>query len=253
MIEKIFSVWEGVYNSFAEAGGDFDVWDSEIWIAKQLNRTSEAIEKYKSGSLVSKDYPLSLIVAMELCKNDKLSVLDFGGGMGLQYLEVISKVPEAIEKLDYYIIDGKSSIENRPSELDHFQKLHFFDSLDAVEEKIDIIHIGSTLQYIEDWQGLLTELQEKYSPRLFVFSDLMAGDIPTFVSHQIFYEKRMPIIMFNLSNFIDTLVKIQYKLLYQTLFQVKILESNELPNRQLPEKYRIKHTVNLVFCDYETK
>lgn len=250
MTQKIFSVWEGVYSSFAEAGGDLDAFDSDIWIDKQKSRILNALEDYNTKNIVSKDYPLPLVVAMALSQKDQLKILDFGGGMGLQYLEMVAKVPESQSKVDYYVIDGKSSIANRSTELNQFLNLHFLQDFNDMNFPVDIIHIGSTLQYIEDWKELLQSLVNKFAPRYFVFTDLMAGDIPTFVSHQIFYEKRIPHMFLNLTDFFDFMKEtFSMNVLFKTKFIRSILNQEEVfPNFALPKEYRIDRTYNLVFA-----
>ncbi|MDP2364242.1 MAG: methyltransferase, TIGR04325 family, partial [Ignavibacteria bacterium] len=193
------------------------------------------------------DYPIPLVVGMLLATREKLSVLDFGGGMGLQYLEVIAKVPVAKERLDYYIMDGNASIQNRPDELNQFNKLKFISNIEDLKEPIDIIHIGSTLQYVNDWKFLIFDLKTKYQPMYFVFSDLLAGDVPTFVSHQIFYEKRIPVHMLNIDEFISFMKSLGFDNSYQSLFQSNILGRETLSNFELPENKRIRKTINIIF------
>ena len=114
---------------------------------------------------------------------------------------------------------------------------------------MDIIHIGSTLQYIENWKNLLTTLNERYRPKYFVFSDLLAGDIPTFVSHQIFYEKKIPHLFINFSEFLRVLEdNLHLDLIFKTKFVRPILNQEDIfPNSDLPQKYRIDRPCNLVF------
>jgi len=247
MTDKIFSVWEGVFNSFDEAGGNLDAFDSERWISKQQSLACEAIAKIDEGGSLTKDYPLPLVVAMLLDAHKKISILDFGGGMGIQYFDLIAKVPAAKEKVHYVIVDGESTLENKPSELSEFQNLIFKASLDEVDKTIDIIHIGSTLQYIENWRSLLAHLCERFTPKYFVFSDLLAGDVPTFVSHQIYYEKRIPSQILSIKDFCDELVSKNFYISFASNFSAKILGSTELPNINLPNEYRLKYTKNIVF------
>lgn len=169
--------------------------------------------------------------------------------MGLQYLEVISKVPDALTQMVYHIIDGKTSIVNKPKELHEFCNLYFHHSLETINESVDVVHIGSTLQYIEEWQGLLKELDVRYQPEYFVFSDLLAGDVPTFVSHQIFYDKKIPHLFINLSEFINFMrEKVNMNVLFQTKFIRAILNQEDIfPNQALPESHRIDRSYSLVF------
>lgn len=241
------SIFEGVYKTFDKAGGDINAFDSDIWINKQITKTLESLDKLKKQDFTSKDYPLPIVVAMTLQYNCPLRILDFGDGTGIQYIELIAKVPEALEKIDYHVVDGKSSIDNRPAELDQFKKLYFNSDLNNLSGKFDIIHIGSTLQYIENWQTLLETLNEKFNPQYFVLSDLMAGDISNFVSHQIFYDKKIPVWMFNKKDIITLFSQHNFEITYHSYFLPNILGSNELPNYNLPSEQHLKHTLNLIF------
>lgn len=243
---SVISLWEGVYSNFQEAGGDLDASDSEIWINKQIDKAESALQRYENKESLSKDYPLPIVVAMELCSKDTLSILDFGGGMGIQYLEILAKVPKAKNSLIYHVVDGASSINRVPQKIKDFSNITFYSDLNEVVEKIDIIHIGSTLQYVEAWQALLQLLIDKFNPTYFVFSDLMVGDIPQFVSHQIFYDKKIPVWMLNYNSVISFFTKREFDLKYQTYFDSNILGHDTLPNFLIPENSRIQNTVNII-------
>lgn len=251
---KLFSVWEGVYQSFKEAGGDYDAFDTDIWIDKQKEKIQSSLKaledpRIASHTNTSKDYPLPLIVSVLLAQQKNLSILDFGGGMGAQYLELISKVPKAKDDVTYYIVDGKKTLENIPADMKCFSNLSFHESLEDITQKVDILHIGSTLQYIENWKSLLNFLTEKFEAMYFVFSDLLAGDVPTFVSHQIFYDKKIPHIILNLEEFIDFFNKnLSFQLFYKTKYIHNILgQEGIFPNHGLPEHNRIDRAINAVF------
>ncbi|TGW14902.1 hypothetical protein EIL50_03105, partial [bacterium NHP-B] len=67
------SVWEGVFASFEEAGGDKDAFESEIWLNKQKKKTLDAYDAYKNGTgffptTISKENPLSLLISCLLTK-----------------------------------------------------------------------------------------------------------------------------------------------------------------------------------------
>ncbi|MFN7662606.1 MAG: methyltransferase, TIGR04325 family [Alphaproteobacteria bacterium] len=247
MTNPLFSVWEGVFKSFEEAGGDTDAFESDIWINKQKEKITCLFNEYEKGNIFSKDYPLPVIIAMILGHQKQASVLDFGGGMGMQYLDVIGKVPKAKHDVVYTIVDGESTLKNTPKFMENFQNLRYCYSLDQVQGNFDVLHIGSTLQYIEDWKGLLEKLISDYSPKYFVFSDLMVGDIPTFVSHQIFYEKRIPYLFLNIKEFKKFLATYNFNSIFCSLYKQTILGYKIFPNFSLPKDHRITHTQNLVF------
>ncbi len=246
---SLFSVWEGVYDSFEKAGGDTNAFDSTQWIDKQIQRVEQLLSEIENETLASKDYPMPLMAAMLCPFKEKLSVLDFGGGMGLQYLELISSIPNAENKIIYHVVDGKASIKNRPESLNKFKNLHFHEDLDSLKSIVDILHIGSTLQYIDDWRGLLKVLVDKFNPKYAVFSDFMAGDVPSFVTHQVFYEKRIPHRFINLQEFLSFVEQqLHMSLLFKTKFVRSILNQEAVfPNFGLPKTHQIDRPYHMVF------
>jgi len=250
MVQNLFSVWEGVFESFAEAQGDLDAFESDIWVQKQKAKIKRALDNLEEGKgSASKDYPLPVVVSMLLSQKPCISILDFGGGMGMQYIDLLGKVYLAKERVTYCVVDGKATIENLPSQMKAFPKLRYVSSLDEVQQKYDIVHIGSTLQYIENWQDLLSTLVSDYQPNYFVFSDLLAGDIPTFVTHQIFYEKRIPHQFLNWHEFKGFMEgKLNFSLQFKSKFIHNILDQEKVfPNFGMPKTHQIDRGINAVF------
>jgi putative methyltransferase (TIGR04325 family) len=242
------NLWEGIFKTFAEAGGDLDAFESDIWISKQKDKILSLFAEYEKGNTFSKDYPLPLVVGGLLAHQRKVSVLDFGGGMGMQYLDVLGKVPEAEERVEYVIVDGLATLENTPSFMHKFRNLQYHSDLDHTHRRFDIVHIGSTLQYIENWKSLLERLIQNYTPIYLVFSDLMAGNIPTFVSHQIFYDKNVPHLFLNFEDFKRFLEELGFNIIFKAKFVHKILDQEEIfPNLDLPLRYRLDRSLNVVF------
>lgn len=253
--EKNFSVWAGVYYSFEEAMHDTKtqaLYDSDIWIEKEKKKINDLLsnldkKNFITSSSVSNDYLLAPIVSLLIGQKKFVEIIDFGGGMGMQYLELIAKIPNMNASVKYMIIEGQGIIDNIPESMKAYRNLSFSASLMSCN--VDLVHIGSTLQYIDDWKGLLTELISKNAPDYFVFNDLFAGDIPSFVTHQIFYDKLICMRMYNLGEFIAFLNSQGYTLLFKSYFDATILGKKHevLPSSALPEIYRIKKTVNLIF------
>lgn len=250
--QTAFSIWEGVFNSFAETNCDLDVHADAIWINKQQNKINTQLELLENNSLsspsaISRDYPLAIVVAILLAQQDNVNILDFGGGMGSQYLELIAKIPKAMDNIHFHVIDNDATVQNLPSKIHNFTRLTFASTLHSNNFTTDIVHIGSTLHYIDDWQGLLQNLLSIYQPKYLILSDLLAGDIPTFVSCQLYYGKRIPIRMFNLAEVCAFIEQFGLKNIYQALYEVELLGQKTLANFALPEQYRLNNTVNIIF------
>ncbi len=253
MKTELFSVWEGCYESFEAAGGDLEVFDSEQWVNKQKDSIIKQNFDLSSKNLLpefafSNEYPLSLVLAMLLNTHSKLTILDFGGGMGKNYLELLAKLPEAKEKIYYLILENKGVIMNLPNEIKEHKNLSFYDSLSDIQLHIDIVHIGSCLQYIKDWKGILNTLGITFSPKYILLSDLLAGNIKSFVSHQIYYNKKIPHWFLNYNEVLLQLKDLGYKKIYHSYFLSKILNQEQIfPNFNLPKDMQISRALNVVF------
>jgi len=244
-------VWEGVFNNFKEAGGDLDAFESDTWINKQKDKICHHLYQLENVALgVSKDYPLSIVVSMLLSQQDKVSIMDFGGGMGFQYLELLAKVPLAKEKVMYAIVDGKQTLDALPNQMRMYRNLHFSTTLEMFKNSFDIVHIGSTLQYIENWRELLHNLNHRYQPKYFVFSDLLAGDIPTFTSHQLFYGKKIPHLFLNWNEFANYMSSdLGFLVHFKSKFIHNILNQEDIfPNFGIPPTHQIDRGLNVIFC-----
>ncbi len=247
-----FSVWQGIYSDFKSANGATDVFLNNVWIDKQCTKISQKLESYKNEDCTSslyavRDYPLALWIAAELAISEKLHILDIGGGMGEQYLEILARCPEAKERLSFTILENKFLNESVPKSMAAFKNLHFISELSELQGNVDIVHFGSSMQYVEDWKGFLKTLLSLPGVSSLIMSDFLAGDIPTFVTLQKYGERSIPIRMYNEKEFSSFVENFGLKLSYRTYFDSRVLNSEFLPNSGLPKEYRIPKTINLVF------
>jgi len=247
---KVDNIWEGIYENFQEVQGDLDAFDTLIWSLKQKDKTRLAIDNYCQGNGFSKDYPLSVMVAMLKETNTNLRILDFGGGMGFHYFDLISKIPRSKNDITYFVVEGKATIKKLLPNVNDFSNLKFVTNLDDIHGNIDILHIGSSLQYIDDWKGLLLKVKENFNPKYFVFSDLLSGDIPTFVSHQNFYGKKIPCRFVNWNEFDCYLNSLDFNMLFKSKFIAKILNQDIIfPNENFPSSHQIDRTLNVIYSN----
>lgn len=250
--DQVFSVWEGIFSSFSEAGGDFDAFDGPRWLEKQSLKIRNIAEEYKSNRTfqctgVSQDYSLPLVAAVMIAQQRTLDILDFGGSLGAQFFELLSKVPLKESQLIYRVLDGKALIESRPSVLNQFSNLLFSSSLMEVPQTYNILNLNSVIQYIDDWQGLLSSIVHQ-DLEYAVFSDILAGEVPGFVTLQQHYEKKIPVRMLNVHELISLMDKLGQKLIYKSFYNGNILNQDNLPNSALPPEYQLKKSLNLVFA-----
>lgn len=245
------SIWHGVFERFDDVPAPAPVFNDGLWVEKQRARALNALAGYKSGAVIpdganARDYPLPAMVALLLARQDKVRIIDFGGAMGQSYFDLLSKIPDAINKIEHIVVEMPAVTENIPEALAEFSNLSFTDDYKKISGKADIVHIGSTLQYIDDWQGLLNDLIERFDPGLFVLSDLLVGDIPSFVTAQTYYGRTIRVRFINVIEFLDYWSSTAYDLIYRAYF-CPLGNDDYFPNHALPETHRIKKACHLVF------
>ncbi|MBF0192935.1 MAG: methyltransferase, TIGR04325 family [Magnetococcales bacterium] len=238
-----FQVFSGIYNSFAEtkAGSDA-VFESEQWLQKTKGHVQKA---YEQGA-VSEEYSLAFLAATSK-RDNKVVILDFGGGLGDRFPMVAATLPDNI-KIEFHVVDNAAACKVGKECHGGDKRIFFHDSIPKSLERVDIIHLGSVLRYIDDWQGLLSQLATFKAPHI-LFSDSLIGDVPTFISVENYYDAKIPFRCLNINelvSFIDD--KLGYDLVYKSRFIQYIQGKKGFYNMDnMPKKYRLDSTMNLLF------
>jgi putative methyltransferase (TIGR04325 family) len=255
------SIWEGVYRSFADVPKEREIFTNNVWLSR-LEATFESVKtKYANKTDASagpqeNSYLLPLVLTMAHqqmaadAEHALVKVLDFGGGFGASYLECKARIPSDI-RIDYRVIDKPEVIERGKDIASAYPEVSFLiDIADARRDfkDIDIVHIGSTLHYIEDWKACLQELCA-LSPKYIVLDDLLAGPVlETFVTAQKYYDTNIPVWVWNETDFVNVVKDLGYNPIYRTNYFGGLTEAGEsLPMLALPESRRLPHPINLLF------
>jgi putative methyltransferase (TIGR04325 family) len=215
-------IWEGVYNSFEEAPGEKGVFNMSFWLDKQKNQLDKKLDlvntekKVEISSLAeSREYYLPIIIGIESCKKS-IKVLDLGGGLASSYLETLSALPNQ-ENVEFLIVENPSICKMGNEIFSEDSKIKFHVKLPLYDANIDIIHLGSSLQYMEEWEKILIDLS-KYKAKYLIFADLPAADIDTFVTIQNYYGNRIPVRFWNLKEFITVVENLGYQLAFKARY-----------------------------------
>lgn len=247
-------VWEGVYHDFSEARIVGEGFESLTWISRSYSKAKEMIEKSEAEKTVKDTlyYNNTLLPAIAIeciVHQNKVKILDFGGGIGSGYVPLMDGLVEN-DKVEYVVVEGKNNCDAGKKMFQGDSQIRFYDHLPTLE-KIDIVHLGSSIQYIENWKDLLCALSN-YNASYFLFTDLPSGDMPTYVSLQKYYDSRIPHWFFNLHEFIGIMEEKEYKLMLSSAYHSNILgKYNFYPQENFSEEKRIGHSKNLVFVRRE--
>jgi putative methyltransferase (TIGR04325 family) len=233
-------IWEGIYQNYRDVPVSGEGFDSETWISTTYAYT-EALLNNKSLGGTGEYAMLPLLTSLVRNNLGYLTILDFGGGMGIQYIHLTRSLPE-VHVLQYHVVEGQRVCEPGSKLFAGNSRVHFCASLPKDLPQVDIVFIRSVLQYIDDYKGLLSQLVE-YRPQFFLFVDLAAGKNPTYETAQNNVRGSViPYQFINVREILELMAGLGYKLIFHGL------QDRELDQSNFPEAYRLGHACNLLFA-----
>lgn len=245
-------IWEGVYQNFSDVPVQGPGFDGETWIENSLKR----IHALREESIQNAPLPpisnyrealLPLLAGMVYGERRSARILDFGGGIGFTYFQTVYGMPKH-DGLEFHIVEREVTCQAGTKFFGDSEKGLFFHSeLSSVQPSFDIVHSSSALQYIDDWKQILSSLCALSSQYL-LLADVLAGNIPTFVTVQNYYGSRIASRFLNISELLSTVNTLGYQLIYSSKFAPAILGvEQDLPMQNFPDEYRLKQACNLLF------
>ena len=247
MNKENFNIWNGIYQNFGDVPKTGSGFDSAKWIDVSKNNLNNInIRNADNQTLRLNTTPLHLAAAMLYTPERALSILDFGGGLGLTYTELAGSISPS-QKIDFTIIECEAVCVEGRRIFEGHKNIEFTTTLPDTNIEFDLIHLGSSIQYIHDWRSLLNQIVT-YSPPYIVFSDVPAANIKTFATAQKYYESQIPCWFFNEIEFCAAVSNLGYELIFQSLFLGNILGKYDgYPMDNFPDANRIGHSRNYVF------
>jgi putative methyltransferase (TIGR04325 family) len=240
------NVWEGIYDRFSDVPIKSDDLTNKQWTDGLRKKVGQELKNGSSflaynASLLA---PTVAVLKSEL-RASKLRVIDFGGGLGATYVQMVDSLVDA-EYLEYHVIELENISDFGAQEFINDHKITFHSAPPELND-VDIIHVGSTLQYLDDWRGAIESLAA-YTPKYWLYTDLTAGEISTYVSVQRYYDLRIPVWFFNIHEVISEMTQYRFSLLLNTRFNGAILGKTEgCPQENFPVNYRLGYSRNLLF------
>lgn len=108
--------------------------------------------------------PVLYLIISESKNKEKLSVIDFGGGVGNTYLPIIKKLNKP-QSIDYHIIDSEKNINQGMAIFSSNEIKPIFHKEIPKDIHADIIIASSVIQYVSDYSQIihcLCALKAKY-------------------------------------------------------------------------------------------
>lgn len=254
---KRFDTFEGIYEHFRDVPAEGPGHLEDIWVQKSLKKLAVLCDALGEGRQRA-PFPddsaalLAMSVLPMLSSTRALTVLDFGGGVGITYLGMRLRLPK-MAAIAYHIVDNEKVCAGGRSLLGEPPGLFFHVDAAHLPATIDLIHFGSSLQYVEDWKVMLQVLVA-YAPRRLLLTDIPAGDIPTYASAQNYYDSKIPHWFFNIDEVVSAVRALGFVLVFTSPFHpyiptpTRFSRDQELPQHNFPKTHRVGQTANLLFA-----
>lgn len=245
-------LWEGVYHNFQDVPVTGPGFSGHDWI----ENSSEKLSNFKSLASNSSTVPsvigytdslLPVIAGIVQGNKKKVKILDFDGGLGFSFYHVREALGET-KNFELYVVDieevctaGEKLFHDEPQIEFHS------DVTDILHERFDIVHIGSSLQYIEQRQDQLSVLCQ-FNPEYILMANIPAGDIRKFATAQNYYGSTIGCWFFNVEELSSTMLQNNYGLIFKSSYFTKLYGVEQpYPLENFKEEYRVKYPCMLLF------
>tara|TARA_B100000989_G_scaffold298989_1_gene291707 strand:- start:1502 stop:2272 length:771 start_codon:yes stop_codon:yes gene_type:complete len=256
MTFKIFE--KKVYFSYRKIQNQIPKSDNLYYSKDYIYRNKKKNTKF----ILNKDYDfdytfLHFILGIASIKKN-ITILDYGSGVGNTLIKFFKK-GFLLKNIKYYLFDQNNELTKIAAKMvkknfSNRSAVDFYYDFKKINYH-EIIHFGSTLEYVEDYKRLLNQifLQMKKKPKYLLISDFFGTKQKNFYLIGNYYGKRYFIKFHNIKKFIKFLENKGYKLIYKNPFLPNIHgKFNFFDMSNLDKKYRIDHTWNLFF-EHESK
>jgi putative methyltransferase (TIGR04325 family) len=144
------------------------------------------------------------VLALAAHQRDRLSILDWGGGIGHYYEFSRALLPSV--HYDYYCADVPSLCATGRSLL---PDVKFLDRPEqSFQRSYDFVHAGSSLWCVQDWQGMAAKLAQAAQGYLYVTRMVFVQNVDSFIAIQRpykynGYDTQYPCWILNQRQFVD--------------------------------------------------
>tara|TARA_B100000767_G_C19741251_1_gene526269 strand:+ start:880 stop:1626 length:747 start_codon:yes stop_codon:yes gene_type:complete len=242
-----FKIFKGIYKSSKEIKIKTDnIYNTKDYL---IRNTKKVINQIKESGQTSHNYDLNAVVVTNLILKKKVKVIDFGGGLGNSYIDLIKKIDP--KNLTYTIFDYKEILDQSKKLLNNkknipSKNLKFVSNLKSLN-KCDILHFGNCLEHFEDFESMFFELLKITKPKIIVISAFYVGSSKNFTTIGKYYGKKFILHFKSWEYFYKIIKKFKYKIVYKTTFLPRIRKRWTFYNMDnFPKLLRINYTWNII-------
>lgn len=236
-------IWEGVYDRFPPVpfGATFS---QSRWTDGQQNLVEGVAtgrEKRAGGMLLRE-----ILAGWMAAQDGEVKVLDFGGGLGIEYLMLASSIMP-LHRLTFDVVEsigicriGRKLFRQTPN-------IHFRTRLPVPPATYQVFHAANSLHYVGNWQHFVGNIA-KLRPSVIVLAGVTAGSIPTFATVQNYYGAKIPVWFWNENDLATEFAKHGFQLIMKTEAEARYFSRvRNLPMDNFPRSHRLRRKCNLIF------
>lgn len=234
-------VWDGIYAHRRDVPTHRAQYTAEL-IDEMVTTTGRALDQWRAGRKPTLWHDcLAMVAGAASAGRQRLSVVDFGGGAGTAFVQLISSLPSSLE-LECVVVDVEEVAARGRRLFSGDSRIRFVTSLAEAPVRPDIVYLNSVLPYLDDYPEVLGQLAA-LQPRFILLARLAAGNIPTFASRQLNVPGRVFAYWFhNLDELIGILQRSGYALASHSYGEHEYDLSN------FPETHRVGRFRNVLFA-----
>jgi len=185
-----------------------------------------------SGSVPYEVTDEKSLLPLLLALHPTASVLDWGGATGFGYLAI----QHATDRSPRYTVVETEAVCAVGGEL--LPTVRFVTDIPA--EQFDIVVLGSSLQYVEDWRALIGRLL-RGNPRFVLLTKTPSGDIPTYVTAQTNMRGSHPHWMWNTDELLSFMISNGFRCIFRSACVGAVNQDN------FPPSHRLGQPANFLF------
>ena len=239
-------IWDGVYANFGDVPAVGAGFASEAWLSDMERYTRAAVSAIRDsefgipGNVPQYHALLALLVASISALDRPVRVLDVGGGMGIGAANV-RRCTSVDTRLEYLVVDNEESCERGRRLLRDLPWVTFIPELPQEVGTVDVVVLSSVLQFVEDYEKLLSKLSS-FKASFLLVAFVPAGEIPTFASAQLNVPGSvLPVWFFNLNELVEKIEALGYSLSFKSALDRVFDMSN------FPLTHQLSRQCNLLF------
>ena len=214
--------YEGDFKTFDEVRRHYPEttnYHSEASETDEFKQAIRKLERFVNGEIPEEGITLPrlnfLPTLLSLLAGKDISVLDVGGGLGVSFIDLMFSLPG--KPVSMTVMELPETAARGRDLFRDYNDISFIDTFPGPDAKFDVIYFGSSLQYFEDYRGILGQAMD-LNPGLVVIADTTMGEGATFIAAQVNMAHRViPRMVFNLPEVVELFVSKGFGLLHKSV------------------------------------